>query len=128
MWLWEAGTRAQVSSAGGCIGKDAPWEDQLVSRGKGVFLLSLEGSRVLSYPRAALLPWQQHEQKETLREVSLLLQVKGSRGFQIQHGYHLHMLQLHVLHQPTVVAGTAQVSPLQHGPSCLTGDGSMKQI
>lgn len=50
----QAGTRAQVSSAGGCIGKDALWEDRLVSWGNGVFLLSLEGSRTLPYPRAAL--------------------------------------------------------------------------
>lgn len=45
---------AQVSSAGGSIGKDALWEDRLVSWGKGVFLLSLEGSRALPYPGAAL--------------------------------------------------------------------------
>lgn len=108
-----------------------------MSWGKGVFLLSLEVSRALPYPGAALLlpclaahdsntSKQQHKQKEALGEVSLLFQVKGSRGFQIQHGHHLCMLSLGVLHQPTMVAGAAQVSPLQHGPSSLTGDGLMK--
>lgn len=44
-----------VSSVGDSMGKDAPQEDRLVSWGKGVLLLSLEGSRALPYPRAALL-------------------------------------------------------------------------
>lgn len=123
-----AGTQAQVCSAGGSIDRDAPWRIGccpcgkvfsccLWKRARCSFILGLLCTNLsMTATRAKGSPW----------EVSLLLQVKGSSSFQIQHWYHHHVLQLCVLQQPTVVASAAQVSPLQHSLFCLAGDGSVK--
>lgn len=53
-------------------------------------------------------------------------EAEGVQGFLDPAWNHIHMLQLRVLCQPGVVAGAAQMSPLQQGPSLLAADRSVK--
>lgn len=113
----EAG--AQVSSGGGCAGEAAPWEDHLVARGKGVFLLSLQSASLSQGSSASpACPRQQQEQKEPLGRL------KGCRG--LDPAWNHLQCSSGVLCQPSVVAGAAQVSPLQQGLSLLAAGSAVK--